>query len=141
MLGLALDFAGFMLLLREWWLAFFNEERQIEMEEQFERVRALRNLRTAPPGQRNPFETLERVQDEAALRKARNVHRAAMAARKGTFLLATVLIGLGFVLADRRCLARLLPAVDRAAELICCRPEFNRKANRYRTSQHRAAQL
>ena len=96
--GLALDFTGFMLLLREWWLAFFNEERQIEMEEQFERVRALRNLRPTQLGQKNPFETLERVQDEAALRKARNVHRAAMAARKGTFLLATALIVLGFVL-------------------------------------------
>ena len=114
--GLGLDFTGFMLLLREWWLAFFNEERQIEMEEQFERVRALRNLRHAPPGQRNPFETLERAQDEAALRKARNVHRAAMAARKGTFLLATMLIGLGFA-ADRRRLARLLPAMDFPAEL------------------------
>jgi hypothetical protein len=96
--GLGLDFIGFMLLLREWWLAFFNEQRQIEMEEQFERVRALRQLRAAQPGQRNPFETLERVQDEAALRKARNVHRTAMAARKGTFLLASALIGLGFLL-------------------------------------------
>ena len=96
--GLGLDFTGFMLLLREWWLAFFNEERQIEMEEQFERVRALRQLRAAQPGQRNPFETLERVQDEAALRKARNVHRTAMAVRKRTFLLASTLIGLGFLL-------------------------------------------
>lgn len=96
--GLGLDFAGFMLLLREWWLAFFNEERQIEMEEQFGRARALRNLRPAQPGQPNPFEALERMQDEAAVRQARNVHRAAMAARKGTFLLATVLIGFGFVL-------------------------------------------
>ena len=96
--GLALDFAGFMMLLREWWLAFFNEARQIEMEEQLERVRALRNLRPRAPGQRNPFETLERVQDEAALRRARGEHRAAMAARKGTFLLATSLIVLGFVL-------------------------------------------
>jgi hypothetical protein len=96
--GLGLDFAGFMMLLREWWLAFFNEARQIEMEEQQERVRALRNLRPAAPGQRNPFETLERVQDDAAVRRARSDHRAAMAARKGTFLLATTLIVLGFVL-------------------------------------------
>jgi hypothetical protein len=96
--GLGLDFAGFMMLLREWWLAFFNEARQIEMEEQSERVRALRNLRPAQPGQRNPFEALERVQDEAALRRARSEHRLAMAARKGTFLLATALIVLGFAL-------------------------------------------
>jgi hypothetical protein len=97
-LGLGLDFAGFMLLLREWWLAFFNERRQMELEEQQERIRALRNLRPAPPGQRNPFETLERVQDEAALRRARGEARSAMAARKGTFLFATVLIVLGFAL-------------------------------------------
>jgi hypothetical protein len=97
-LGLGLDFLGFMLLLREWWLAFFNEQRQIELEEQQERIRTLRNLRPAPPGTRSPFETLERVQDEAALRRARGEARAAMAARKGTFLFATVLIVLGFAL-------------------------------------------
>jgi hypothetical protein len=97
-LGLALDFAGFAMLLREWWLAFFNEQRQIELEEQQERVRTLRNLRPPQPGTRNPFETLERVQDEAALRRARGEHRSAMAARKGTFLTATALIVLGFLL-------------------------------------------
>ena len=82
--GLGLDFAGFMLLLSEWWLAFFNEARQIVMEEQAERVRALRHLRPAQPGHKNPFEALERVQDDAAVRKARGAHRAAMSARKGT---------------------------------------------------------
>lgn len=97
-LGLGLDFAGFMMLLREWWLAFFNERRQMELEEQQERIRTLRNLRSAPPGTRNPFETLERVQDESALRRARGEARAAMAARKGIFLLATALIVLGFAL-------------------------------------------
>jgi len=37
--GLAFDFSGFALLLREWWLAFFNEGMQIEAEEQLERMR------------------------------------------------------------------------------------------------------
>jgi hypothetical protein len=96
-LGLGLDFLGFMLLLREWWLAFFNERRQMELEEQQERIRTLRNLRPAPPGTRNPFETLERVQDEAALRRARGEARTAMAGRKAAFLFATLLIVLGFV--------------------------------------------
>src|SRR5262245_35216189 len=97
-LGIALDFAGFMLLLREWWLAFFNEERQIAMEEQLERMRAVRNLRPRQPGEHNPFETIERMQDEQAINKARAVHRLAMAARRGTFLFSTALIVLGFVL-------------------------------------------
>ena len=96
-IGLALDFAGFALLLREWWLAFFNEGRQLEMEEQLERIRAMRNMIPRDPGQRNPYESLERMQDEQAIRKARSVHRQAMAARQRMFLLATALVVLGFL--------------------------------------------
>jgi uncharacterized membrane protein len=97
-LGLALDFLGFMLLLREWWLAFFNERRQMQMAEQLDRMRAMRNLRPRQPGEHNPWESLERVQDESAIRNARAEHRAALAARRGVFLLATALIVAGFVL-------------------------------------------
>jgi hypothetical protein len=97
-LGLVLDFAGFMLLLREWWLAFFNERRQIEMQEQFERMQSMRNLRPRAPSEHNPYEALERMQDQQAVRKARDVHRSAMGARRGTFLLSTTLIVVGFVL-------------------------------------------
>ena len=96
--GLGLDFVGFMLLLREWWLAFFNESRQMRMAEQLDRMRATRNMFPRAPGERNPYESLERVQDEQAIRTARTEHRAAMAARRGVFLLATVLIVSGFVL-------------------------------------------
>ena len=109
-LGLVLDFAGFMLLLREWWLAFFNERRQIEMQEQFERMQAMRNLRPRAPGEHNPYEALERMQDQQAVRKARDVHRTAMGARRGTFLLSAALIVVGFVL-------QIL-----AAWPGCCRP-------------------
>jgi uncharacterized membrane protein len=97
-LGLTLDFAGFMLVLREWWLAFFNEKRQIEMEEPLERMRAVRNLRPRAPGAPNPFEQLERMQDDQAVRSARGIHRAAMVARRATFLFSMALIVLGFVL-------------------------------------------
>jgi hypothetical protein len=97
-LGLVLDFTGFMLVLREWWLAFFNEQRQIEMEEQFERMRALRNLRPRAPGEPNPFERVERMQDDQAIRNARQIHRTAMAVRRNTFILSVVLVVGGFVL-------------------------------------------
>jgi hypothetical protein len=97
-LGLALDFTGFMLLLREWWLAFFNEGRQMQLAEQLDRMRAIRNIRPRAPGEVNPYETLERVQDEQAVRRARAEHRSALTARRGTFLVATVLIVAGFVL-------------------------------------------
>lgn len=97
--GLGLDLLGFALLLREWWIAFFNEGHQMELEEQHERMRALRNMRPAPAsGQQNPFAAIERMQDEQAVRKARSAHRSAMAARKGTFVFATVLIVVGYLL-------------------------------------------
>lgn len=96
--GLALDFAGFMLLLREWWTAFFNEGRQMQMAEQLDRMRAMRTMIPRQPGERNPYESLERVQDEQAIRRARGEHRAAMTARKGSFIVATALILTGFVL-------------------------------------------
>ncbi len=97
-LGLGLDFLGFMLLLREWWLAFFNEGRQMQLAEQLDRARALRDLRTRGMAGQNPFETLDRMSDESAIRKARGEHRTALMARRGVFLLATVLIVSGFVL-------------------------------------------
>jgi hypothetical protein len=97
-LGIALDFAGFMLLLREWWLAFFNEGRQMQLAEQLDRMRAMRNMRRRAPGGRDPFEQLDGMQDQNAIRNARAEHRAALAARRGAFLLATALIVLGFAL-------------------------------------------
>jgi len=97
-LGLALDFAGFAMLLREWWLAFYNEGRQIEMEEQLQRMQSLRNLRPVTQGGADPFANLNRMQDESAIRQARTAHRAAMVSRRATFLVAAVLIVAGFVL-------------------------------------------
>ena len=99
---IVLDFAGFMLLLREWWLAFFNEGRQMQLAEQLDRARAVRDLRdrsmAGSKGGRNPFEQLDRMQDEGAIRNARAEHRTAMSARRGAFLLASALVVAGFVL-------------------------------------------
>ncbi|MGQ0673819.1 MAG: hypothetical protein ACT4N2_13210 [Hyphomicrobium sp.] len=99
-IGLGLDFAGFALLLREWWLAFFDEGVQLQMEEALERQRALRQLGRSnrDPAKPNPFETLERVQDDAAIRKAREAHRGARRSRQTVFVTAAVMIVLGFVL-------------------------------------------
>jgi hypothetical protein len=95
--GLVLDFAGFALLLREWWLACFNEGRQIEAEEQLERMRHLRSLRPASAST-DPFATLHKIQDDQAVRSARVAHKSAMAARRSVFLMAAALIAAGFVL-------------------------------------------
>jgi hypothetical protein len=96
--GLSFDFAGFALLLREWWLAFFNETRQIEAEEQLERMRNLRSLRPTVAPANDPFAALYKMQDAQAIRGARTAHRSAMAARRKTFLLAAAMVTLGFLL-------------------------------------------
>jgi hypothetical protein len=98
--GIALDFAGFSLLLREWWLAFFNEAAQLRMAESLERQRAMRDLSRGhhPPGTPNPFAPLERMQDETAIRRARETHLRTMASRRKVFMAAAVLIVLGFLL-------------------------------------------
>src|SRR5215470_9623013 len=95
--GLGFDFAGFALLLREWWLAFFNERRQIEAEENLERVRHLRSLRPASQGS-DPFAALHRMQDDQAVRGARMAHKSAMAARRAVFIMAAAFIAVGFLL-------------------------------------------
>jgi hypothetical protein len=96
--GLACDFAGFGLLLREWWLAFFNEGAQIAAEEQLERMRHLRSLRPAVGSGVDPFAALNKMQDDAAVRSARTAHKSAMAARRTAFLLAAMLISFGYLL-------------------------------------------
>jgi hypothetical protein len=58
----------------------------------------VRNIRPRAPGERSPFEQLERTQDESAVRRARAERYAALAARRGTFLAATLLVVLGFLL-------------------------------------------
>lgn len=98
--GLALDFAGFCLLLREWWLAFFNEGRQLELEEQLERARSMRTFASghASEHQRRHLETSGRMMDDAAVRRARAAYLAARGARRGIFLAAAALIVVGFLL-------------------------------------------
>lgn len=98
--GLALDFAGFALLLREWWLAFFSEGRQIEFEERFERQRKMREFAhvNAPEAQRRHLETSNRLMEDQAIRRERSAQIAARGARRGIFALAAALIIAGFLL-------------------------------------------
>jgi hypothetical protein len=70
----------------------------MELAEQLDHIRSMRNLRPQAPGARSPYESLDRFADEQAIRRARAEHKAALGARRGVFLLATGLIVLGFLL-------------------------------------------
>jgi hypothetical protein len=92
-IGIALDAAGFVILLFEWWLAFFNEERQLGFQRQLERERNQRAFAQAhaPEGLRQHLET----SGKSALRRIWEAHGGTLVRRKLAFLTATLLIMAG----------------------------------------------
>ncbi len=98
--GIALDFFGFILLLREWWLAFFHESAVIEYDRQRAWQQSLRHQhRThASEQMRAHLDASARIQDDMAERGARDRHLATLRSRKRMFTLATVLIVTGSLL-------------------------------------------
>ena len=98
--GIGIDLVGFVLLLREWWLAFFHESSMIEAERQLAWERSLRHhQRThASDSLRAHLDTSARLQDEMRERAAYNRHVATLKSRKSAFVTATVLIVVGGVL-------------------------------------------
>lgn len=106
--GIALDFLGFILLLREWWLAFFHESAVIESDKQRAWQQSLRHQQRTHASEplRAHLDASARIQDEMAERSARDRHLATLKSRKRMFTLATVLIVVGSLLQ----LAGALPA-------------------------------
>lgn len=98
--GIAIDLAGFLLLLREWWLAFFHETAMIDFQQQraFQQSMRRHQQATASDQMRSHLDTFARMQDEMADRGARSRHIATLSSRKRAFVLATVLIVVGALL-------------------------------------------
>lgn len=99
-IGIALDFTGFCILLVEWWFAFFNEERQLGFQRRLERERNLRAFAqaNASTGYRQHLETAGKMMDDMALKRAWDAHTLALGRRKPVFFTAAILIAAGFIL-------------------------------------------
>ena len=99
-LGLGLDFSGFCLLLREWWIAFLSEASMMAHEEALERQQKLRAFasQSANDGMRAHMARAGEMQDDMAIRRSRDERRTAMRGRRFWFLGAAVLIVSGFLL-------------------------------------------
>lgn len=97
--GLVFDFLGFMLLLREWWIAFLSERAIMAHEENLERTQKLRAFasQTASDTMRQHMTRAGEMQDDMAIRRARDERRGALKSRRRWFVAAGVLIALGFV--------------------------------------------
>lgn len=98
--GLILDFAGFMLLLREWWIAFLSEAALMAHEEQLDRQRKLRAFAatTANDTMRQHMARAGEMQDDMAIRRARSEQRDARQSRRHWFMTSAVLIATGSIL-------------------------------------------
>ena len=96
--GLGLDFLGFCLLLREWWLAFFHETAEMRFAEQRQWEQSLRHFSQSHMSDphRTHAETSARMQDEMTFRNAQALRKANLGKRKGVFIAATALIIAGF---------------------------------------------
>lgn len=98
--GIALDMAGFAILLFEWYLAFFNEGRQLDFQRRLEQDRKQRAFSQAhaPESLRAHLQTNARMMEEMALRRAWEEHGGTLVRRKIAFAIATILILLGSLL-------------------------------------------
>ncbi|MEQ1651514.1 MAG: hypothetical protein ABL897_03410 [Hyphomicrobium sp.] len=98
-IGLALDFLGFVLLLREWWIAFLSEKSLLAHEENLERQQKLRAFasQNTNDAMRHHLARAGEMQDDMAIRRARDERRATQRGRRRWFMAASVLIVLGFV--------------------------------------------
>lgn len=98
--GLAIDFLGFVLLLREWWIAFLSERSLMAHEENLERQQKLRAFasQNINDAMRQHLARSGEMQDDMAIRRTRDERRAALKGRRRWFLAASVLIALGFIL-------------------------------------------
>jgi hypothetical protein len=106
--GIAIDLLGFVLLLREWWLAFFHETETAALAQRRGWERSIRHHHHTHVSEqlRGHLETSARIQDEMAARSDHNRHVATLKSRKRAFVLATVLIVAGSLMQ----LAGQLPA-------------------------------
>ena len=98
--GLTADFAGFILLLREWSLAFFHEASALEKRkrEAWETSIRERHASVAPSEQRAHLDASSRIHNEMVQMSWNREHDATLRNRKHVFYTATVLIVIGYVL-------------------------------------------
>jgi ferric-dicitrate binding protein FerR (iron transport regulator) len=98
--GIAIDLVGFLLLLREWWLAFFHETAMLDLQQRRAFEQSMRHHQRAAANEqmRGHLDTFARMQDEMAERNVRGRHTATLRSRKQAFVLATALIVIGSLL-------------------------------------------
>ncbi len=95
--GIGMDFIGFCILLREWWIAMYSEKYELAAEQRLEEQRRLSEfgMKNTEGHLREHMERSAKWREQNAINEARRVRRQALKARRSLFLLATFLIIIG----------------------------------------------
>jgi len=96
--GIGLDFLGFVILLREWWITVFSERAELAFEEMMARkadFEAFAQRSTGDERLRDHMERSAKMRSDHRLQEFRNQRRAMLNARKSLYVIAVVLIVLG----------------------------------------------
>lgn len=92
--GIGMDFLGFCILLREWWIAMFSERAELAADQRLEEQRRLSefSMSSATGTMREHMERSASVRERHSVEEARRVRRAALKSRRSLFVFSTVLI-------------------------------------------------
>lgn len=96
--GIGLDFIGFVILLREWWIAVFSERAEMAFEEAMARQSDFDEfaMRSASGDMKDHMIRSAKMRADHRIREFRTKRRAMLSTRRKLYFLAVVLIVTGF---------------------------------------------
>lgn len=120
--GIGMDFFGFCILLREWWIAMYSERAELAADQRLEEQRRFNEfgMKNTEGHLREHMERSAKWREQNAIDEHRKGRRTALKSRRSLFLIATVLIIVGTALQ----FAGMVPA-SWIAQLTALVPQFN----------------
>mmetsp|Transcript_19506 Transcript_19506/g.29346 ORF Transcript_19506/g.29346 Transcript_19506/m.29346 type:complete len:126 (+) Transcript_19506:89-466(+) len=98
--GLVLDFFGFVLLLREWWVAFLTQQRELVILQRRFRQEEIDRMQSQHAGEslRKHLSTIRHVRDRTETQTEIEELSEQLKSRRVLFLVAALCISVGFIL-------------------------------------------
>mmetsp|Transcript_21964 Transcript_21964/g.32445 ORF Transcript_21964/g.32445 Transcript_21964/m.32445 type:complete len:127 (+) Transcript_21964:21-401(+) len=100
LVGLVLDFFGFILLLREWWVAFLTQQRELELYQRRFRQEDMDRLQRQNANEilRNHLDTIKNMRERSETEAEIQDISTQLKNRRGLFQLSAFCIMVGFIL-------------------------------------------
>jgi len=101
--GLILDFIGFIILLREWWIAYLSQQQELELyqkrfrQEQLDQLQQNNQSNLSPQLQKH-METVKNQRGKTQAMEEMKDIATKLKSRRGLYVIATALIMGGFLM-------------------------------------------